>query len=98
MRALYSLVCHARTLYALAQGIVTLSYDGWAVLTPTQLLVLACGLVLALRVLVPSPPPGAGKRAVFLDQLLSGMAAAFVVAVGVTGIADSALVLGLLRE
>ena len=44
MKALYSLLCHVRTLRALAQGIVTLACGGWVVLTPTQLLVLGCGL------------------------------------------------------
>ena len=43
MRALYSLVCRLRTLYALAQGTVTLVLDGWAALSPAQLLLLGCG-------------------------------------------------------
>ena len=94
MKALYSLLCHARTVCALVRGIVTLAYGGWAALMPTQLLVLGCGLCLVLRILVPSPPPGARQRAAFLDVFLNGMAAGSVLAIGVTGIVDSGLLLG----
>jgi len=94
MKALYSLFCHARTVCALVRGIVTFACGGWAALMPAQLLVLGCGLCLVLRILVPSPPPGARKQAAFLDVFLSGMAAASVLAIGVTGIVDSGLFLG----
>ena len=58
MRALYSLVCRLRTLSALAQGTVTLVLDGWAALSPAQLLLLGCGLGIASA----SPDPVAGIR------------------------------------
>jgi hypothetical protein len=94
MKALYSLFCHARTVCALVRGIVTLAHGGWAALMPAQLLVLGCGLCIALRILVPSPALGARKQAVFLDQFLCGMAAVSVAALCVTGIVDSGLFLG----
>jgi hypothetical protein len=86
MRALYSLISRARTACALLQATMILAFDGWAALTPVQLLVLGCGLCIILRTLVPSPPPGR-KRAIFMDHFLSVIAAVSVIALtGIDGV------------
>jgi len=94
MRALYSLVCRLRTIHALTQGIVSLAREGWAAATPVQLLVLACGLAIALRVLVPSPSPEGGQTRVRMDRLLSMAAAAAIIGLSASEIAGSCLCLG----
>jgi hypothetical protein len=94
MRALYSLVCRLRTLRALMQGMVTLAFEGSAALSPVQLTLLACGVCLVLRTVVPSPPSDRRGRVPFLDPLLSVTAAASVVVLTTAGVADSGLLLG----
>jgi len=94
MRALYSRVCHLRTLCALGRGMVTLTLDGWTALAPSQLLVLGCGLCIVLRTVIPSPRANDGRRVAFLDALVSVMAAVAVVLLTTAGILDVAWSLG----
>ncbi|MGE5296770.1 MAG: hypothetical protein ACM3VT_18270 [Solirubrobacterales bacterium] len=79
MRALYSLVCRLRTVHALAQGMITLTLDGWTAVTPGQLLVLGCGLCILVRVLVPSPRAGCSGPWRWVDHALSTTAATAVI-------------------
>jgi len=94
MRALYSLLCRLRTLHALSQATVTLAVHGWSAATPTQLLILASGLGVALRVLIPSPAPGGRRLWVRMDRLLSIIAAASIIGLAVSGIAGSCVFVG----
>jgi hypothetical protein len=89
MRALYSLLSRLRTFHALAQATVTLAVHGWTAATPAQLLVLACGFGVALRVLIPSPAPGCGRSWVRMDHLLRITAAASIIGLAASGIASS---------
>ncbi len=86
MRALYSLVCRLRTLYALAQGMITLAFDGWTAVTPGQFVVLGCGLCVLVRILVP-PPPGPNGPWVWTDRTLSTTAAASIIGLTASEIA-----------
>jgi len=92
MRALYSLVRRLRTVHALAQGMVSLAREGWAAATPVQLLMLAFGLAIALRVLVPSP--AAGQMRDRVDRLLSMAAAAAIIGLCASEMADTCISLG----
>jgi len=92
MRALYSLVRRLRTVHALAQGMVSLAREGWAAATPVQLLMLAFGLAVALRVLVPSPTPGQMRDR--MDRLLSMAAAAAIIGLCASEMADTCISLG----
>ena len=89
MRALYSLVSHARTVCALGQTMATFVRAGPSALTPVQLLLLGCGLCIILRMLVPSPPPSGGNRAIFLDRLCNLVAAAAIIGLTVADTAGS---------
>ena len=93
MRALYSLVSHARTVCALGQAMATFARDGPSALVPMQLLVLGCGLCLLIAMLVPSPPPSGSRRAIFLDRLCGLMAAAAVMGLVVSDAVDSCILL-----
>ncbi len=94
MRALYSLVSLARTVYALGQTTMTFVRAGPSALTPMQLFLLGCGLCIILRMLVPSPPPSGSHRAIFLDRLCDLMAAAAVISLTVTDAVGSCVLLG----
>lgn len=94
MRALYALVCRLRTLYALTQGTITLALDGPTALPPAQWLLLGCGLGLALRVVVPSPPSAGGTLRPSVDRLLSFLAAVSVVGLAAIGMAGPCLLVG----
>ena len=94
MRALYSLVSRARTVYALGQTLVTLARAGPSALAPMQLLVLGCGLCLLVTVLVPSPPPSGGRRAILLDRLCGVMAAAAALGLAAGDAVRSLVLLG----
>ena len=92
MRALYSLVSRAHTVYALGQAMVTFARAGPSALAPIQLLVLGSGLCLLVTMLLPSVPPSGSRRAVFSDRLYGVVAAA--AALGLTaGDAVGSLVL-----
>lgn len=92
MRALYSLVSHARTVCALGQAMATFARDGPSALALMQLLVLGCGLCLLIAMLVPSPSRGS-RRAVLLDRLCGVMAAAAVMGLVVSDAVDSCILL-----
>ncbi len=94
MRALYSLVSRACTLCALGQATVTFARAGPSALAPLQLLVLGCGLCLLITMLVPSPPPSGNRRAVFVDRLCRGMAAAAVMGLAVADAVGFGVLLG----
>ena len=94
MRALYSLVSRARTVCALGQALVTFARAGPSALAPMQLLVLGCGLCLLITMLVPSPPLSGSRRAIFMDRLCSGMAAAAVIGLVVSDAVGSCILLG----
>jgi hypothetical protein len=89
MRALYSLVCHLRTVCAMAQGVLTLTFDGWAALTAAQFLVLGCGLCIVLRILVPSPSASAARPLILASHLLSTVTAVSVVGLGIGSLAGA---------
>jgi hypothetical protein len=93
MRALYALVSRTRTLCALWQAVATFARAGPAALAPGQLLVLGCGLCLLLRMLAPSPPPSGSRRAILLDGLCRGMAAAAVLGLTATDTVGSCVLL-----
>jgi hypothetical protein len=93
MRALYSLVSRARTVCALGQALVTFARAGPSALAPMQLLVLGCGLCLLIPILVPSLSRGS-RRAVLLDRLCGGMAAAAVIGLAVSNAVGSCVLLG----
>lgn len=100
MRALYSHICRLRMACALVQGTMTLAFDGWTALMPTQRLLLGCGLAVFLRIVIPSPPSAGNKLLTSTDRLLSIIAAVSVVALTATEIGRSCgsicgLVLGL---
>lgn len=93
MKVLYSLVCRLRTLYALVQGMAAVVSRGWAAVPPAQLLLLGCGLCIALRVLIPSPS-GRERQFSFLDRCLSVAAVASVVGLTASGVTDSCALVG----
>jgi hypothetical protein len=71
-----------------------LALDGWATLTPAQLMLLGCGLCLLLRIVVPSAASDGRRGGIaLLDPLLSGIAAASIVVLTTAGLADSGLFL-----
>lgn len=94
MKALYSLVCRLRTFYALAQGMATLVFEGWAALAPAQWLLLACGFGIAFRVLVPSPARAGGGAHAAVDRLLSVLAGVSVVGLTALGSAGPCATVG----
>jgi len=73
---------------------VALARGGLAAATPVQLLMLAFGLAVALRVLVPSPSPAAGQMRDRMDRLLSMAAASSIIGLAACGIAGSCVSLG----
>ena len=93
MRALYSLIAHARTLCALVQAMVTFACAGPSALAPVQLLVLGCGLCVIIRMLAPSASPGR-RQAIFMDRLCSVIAAVAVIGLIVTDAVGSCVFLG----
>ena len=94
MRALYSLITHARTVCALGQAVVTFVRAGPSALAPLQLLALGCGLCLLIAGLVPSPRSSASRRAVFLDRLCGVIAAVAVIGLAAIDTIGSCVFLG----
>lgn len=94
MKVLCSLVSRARTVCAFLQAAVAFARGGLASLTPVQLLVLGCGLCIAVRILLPSPMSSGGKRAVAMDRLCSVIAAAAVIGLAVADAVGCCLILG----
>jgi hypothetical protein len=93
MRALYSFIARARTIYALGQTAVTFVMAGPFALAPVQLLFLGCGLCLILGMLAPTPSPG-DRRAILLDRLCSVMAAGGVIGLIFSDAVSACLFLG----
>jgi hypothetical protein len=97
MRALYTLVARARTVYALGQTAVTFVRVGPSALAPVQLLFLACGLCLILGTLAPTPRPG-DRRAILLDRVCGVMAAGAVIGLIFSDAVSACLFLGRLAR
>jgi hypothetical protein len=90
---MYSLICRLRTLHAMAQGTITLAFEGWTAVTPGQFVVLGCGLCLLVRILVPSPfaSRGAWTR---VDRTISTIAAMAIIGLAASDIAFACMLVG----
>ncbi len=93
MRALYSFIARARTVYALGQTAVTFVRAGPSALASIQLLFLGCGLCLILGMLALTSRPG-DRRAIFLDRMCGVMAAGGVIGLIFSDAVSACLFLG----